>query len=392
MRPRTRLGTARARVAALLLAVATPAMAAAQGSLGVQGFGYPPGQLSTRSLSAGGATGEMDPLAPLNPAALLNLGTTTLYFQAEPEYRRVTIGDRQSSTSISRFPLVTGGLALGSRWAAGVAVSTLADRTWETTIEAVESIGSDTARATSVYRSEGAINDARVGVAYAPREWLHLGLGFHAVSGRNRIFVSRDFVSADFADFADTSTISYGGTALSAGIEARMGRVAAAALSYRKGGRLSAESSRGDSVIGRGDVPDRLGVSVAYLGIARSTIAVRASQEKWSQLRGLGSSAFQARDTWDYSAGGDIAGPRFGPRVIMLRVGGRWRELPFSVVGADGVAGPTVEERSISGGLGTLLAGGRASFDLGVIRASRTADIAVSERSWILSVGLTVRP
>jgi hypothetical protein len=386
--------TLRSRIATLLAAsaLALPAAAGAQGSLGVQGFGYPPGQLSTRAGATGGAVAEIDALSPLNPASLLGLGVSTLYFQAEPEYRRVTAGGRTASTSVSRFPLVAGGLALGSRWAAGLSMSTLADRTWETSIEAVESIGNDTARATSTYRSEGAINDARLGVAYAPREWLHLGVGLHAVSGRNRIFVERVFVDDRFSNFRDTSVISYGGNAVSLGLEARRPELGSIAMSYRKGTRLSAETSRGDSVIGRGNVPDRLGLSVAYLGIARSAIALRASQDKWSQLSGLGSAGFRARDTWDYSIGGDIAGPRFGPRVLMMRVGARWRDLPFAVVGEDGVAGPTVQERSLSGGIGTMLANGRASFDLGVIRASRTADLDASERSWIFSIGLTVRP
>ena len=41
-------------------------------------FGYPPGQLSTRAGSTGGALGEIDPLSPLNPASLLGLGVSTL--------------------------------------------------------------------------------------------------------------------------------------------------------------------------------------------------------------------------------------------------------------------------------------------------------------------------
>ena len=264
--------------------LAIPATASAQGSLGVQGFGYPPGQLSTRAGATGGALAEIDPISPLNPASLLGLGVSTLYFQAEPEYRRVSIGDRSATTATSRFPLVSGGVALGSRGAAGLSISTFADRTWETSIESVEAIGNDTARATSTYRSEGAINDTRLGVGYAPLGWLHVGVGLHALSGRNRIFVARNFVDERFSDFADTSTISYGGNAVSLGAEARWPDIASIALSYRKGFGLTAESSRGDSAIGRGDVPDRLGVSVAYLGIARSTIALRASQEKWSSL------------------------------------------------------------------------------------------------------------
>lgn len=386
----------RFRHAAYVAAVAalTPMLGQAQGSLSVQGIGYPPGQFSTRTGSAGGAMAEIDPLTPINPAALANLAGTTIYFQAEPEYRRVTVGDLSTNTSQSRFPVISGGFTMGSRWSAGLSLSTIADRTWQTSFLTVEQIGGDTASSFSTYTSQGAINDTRLGVAYAPLSWLHVGLGLHAFSGQNRINVTRTFADSAFGVFADTNTISYGANAISAGMEAGLPNIGSVAVSYRVGGRLTAESSVGDSVLGRGDMPDRLGISLAYLGIARSVIAVRAARENWSGLNGLGRQGFHARDTWDYSVGGDIAGPRFGPRVLMLRVGARWRDLPFSVVGPEGLPGPTVEERSFSGGVGTLLAGGRAALDLGVIRASRTADtdIDVSERSWFLSIGLTVRP
>lgn len=383
----------RAVLAAGLAAVAAaPAVARTQGSLGVQGFGYPPGQLSTRALATGGAIAEVDFLSPVNPAALLGLGGTALYFQSEPEFRRVRVGEEESRTTTARFPVVSGGFVLGSRWAVGVSSSTLADRTWSTRLESLESIGDDTSTATSLYSSEGAINDLRVGVAYGASTWLRLGVGLHALSGRNRILVGRDFADARFEDFADTSTISYGGNALSAGMELRVARLAAFAASARKGGRVSATTTVGDSTIGRADVPDRFGVSAAYLGVANSVIAVRASQDRWSSLRGLGSSALRPRDTWDVGVGADVAGPRFGSRVVMLRAGGRWRDLPFAVVGPDGLPSASVGETSYSAGLGTLLAGGRGVLDLGVARVSRTADLDASERSWVLSFGLTVRP
>src|SRR6185312_14916219 len=46
----------------------------AQGSLGLQGYGYPGGELSTRALATGGALGDFDANSPINPAALM-IGT-----------------------------------------------------------------------------------------------------------------------------------------------------------------------------------------------------------------------------------------------------------------------------------------------------------------------------
>ena len=47
-----------------------PSLAETQGVVSVQGFGYPPGQLSAGSLGIGGANAESDPASALNPAGI----------------------------------------------------------------------------------------------------------------------------------------------------------------------------------------------------------------------------------------------------------------------------------------------------------------------------------
>jgi hypothetical protein len=72
----------------------------------------------------------------------------------------------------------------------------------------------------------------------------------------------------------------------------------------------------------------------------------------------------------------------------MLRLGGRWRTLPFEALGNK------VRERSLSGGIGTALASGRVLTDVTVVRAQRDAGsgLGVNEKAWTLSLGLSVRP
>src|SRR5688572_30643060 len=70
-------------VVACVVAAALARGIGAQGTLGSQGFGYPPGQLSVLSRSVGGATAEVDPLSPINPAALGLLRRGGLYLQSE---------------------------------------------------------------------------------------------------------------------------------------------------------------------------------------------------------------------------------------------------------------------------------------------------------------------
>jgi len=371
--------------AAALLALAAQ-VAAAQGNLSTQGFGYPPGQLSTRAIGTGGATAETDPVSPVNPASLVNWGTSSVFFQAEPEFRTVTGPRGSQRTTTARYPLTTGALALGPRLVVGVSVSTLLDRTWATTQVAPLVIGTDSVQATTSHQSEGAINDIRVGAGYAVRPWLRVGVGGHAFAGRNRLTVFSSYGdSLNYNPIGSATVVSYGGNALSAGAEARLGGQVAVSGSVRVGGGISAE--RNDSTVARADVPTRFGVGLSYLGIRGGAIGVRASHEGWSSLAPLGGAGFAARDAWDLGAGADLPGPRFGRNVLQLRAGMRRRTLPFEA------GGEQVRENSLAFGTGTAFANGRVFGDLALTRASReTASGAVGERAWILSMGLAVRP
>jgi hypothetical protein len=382
-------------LAVVALALGAAHGARAQGNLSTFGFGYPPGQLSARAQATGGAIGEMDPVSTLNPAALINWGGPAVYFQIEPEFRLVNGVDGPARTTTARYPLTGGGVSLGSRWMLGIAASTFLDRSWETTSRTTHQLGSETVPATTTFRSEGAINDVRLALAWAVRPWFRVGLGAHALTGQNRLRVTDVFDDvARYDTLLQDTTISYRGTAFSGGVEVRAGKVASVAASMRAGGRIRAVSN--DATLRRATVPTRFGVTVAYLGIANSAIALRTAYDKWSSLERLGRSGFRAVDAWDTSLGADVAGPRIGAdRTLMLRAGFRWRTLPFAATPVEGGttgAPRDVRERSVSGGIGTTLARGRASVDLAVIRASRDAGLSVDERAWILSIGMSVRP
>jgi hypothetical protein len=382
-------------LAVLAIALGAAHETRAQGNLSTFGFGYPPGQLSARAQATGGAIGEVDPVSPLNPAALINWGGAAVYFQIEPEFRRVDAVGGSDRTTTARYPLTGGGLALGSRWMLGIAASTFLDRSWATTSRTTHQLGGEPVLATTTFRSQGAINDVRLALAWAARPWFRVGLGAHALTGQNRVMVTDAFDdTASYDPLQQDTTISYRGTALSAGVELRAGRVASVAASMRLGGRIRAVS--GDATLGRANVPTRFGVTVAYLGIANSAIALRTAYDKWSSLEALGRPGLRAVDAWDTSLGVDVAGPRIAAdRPLMLRAGFRWRTLPFAATPVEGGTSGTprsVRERSFSGGVGTTLARGRASVDLALIRASRDAGLAVDERAWILSIGMSVRP
>lgn len=373
--------------ASAVLLLAAPALQA-QGNLSTQGLGYSLGQMSARAKTTGGAFSEIDPASSINPAALVNWGGAALFFQVEPEYRSVQLGGVNDRTNVARYPLAAAALPIGSRLVLGLNSSTLLDRTWSTVETTSNVIAGQTVTSTTALTSQGGINDLRLGVGYAVRPWLFLGIGGHAYTGRHQLTTVRAFEdSAQLAPFRDTTFSSYGGNALSAGFEARAGRIASVAASYRHGLDIEAQTG-GDVRSAR--VPNRLGLSVAYLGIAGTTIAARAAHEQWSSLGGLSVGASRPRDTWDVGLGADAVGPKIGGRSLQLRGGLRQRTLPYDALGE------AVRERSFSGGLGTILGRGRAVLDLGVIRSQRDATgglaTAASERAWTFSAALTVRP
>jgi hypothetical protein len=371
----------------VLAALIVPAAAVAQGTLSTQGFGYPTGQLSTRTLGTGGALAEIDPQSVTNPSSILNFGGSALYFQAEPEYRTLRVGGASERTTIARYPLVAAAVPIQPSLFVGVSVSNLLDRSFQTTSRGSQVLNGTPIGSTNSFTSDGAIGDARLALAWAPLAWLHLGLGAHAITGDNRLNSTQVFDdSTRFARVVDTSTVTYVGHAYSAGVELYAGSAGVVAASYRRGGAMSLK--HGDTTLRAARVPDRLALSAAYLGIRGTAISVRTAHDKWSNMQDLGSAGLHVTDSWDTSVGADVLGPRFAGRALQLRAGARWRTLPFSTAATGDVS-----EKSYSLGAGTLLARGRAALDIAAVRATRDApNTTVSESAWTLSVGITVRP
>jgi hypothetical protein len=368
---------------ALTIAVSAPHDAGAQGNLSTQGLGFPPGQLSTPAISMGGAIGEADPFSPLNPAAIGLLTAPIIFFQAEPEYRSLRIGGQLLRSSVARFPLFLGSIPLGQRWTISASASTLLDRTWETTTRDTQVVNGDIVAATVLDRSEGSIADLRFAVSYATTSWLRIGVAGHAYSGRDVLKSARTFDDTlRFVRDTQQTTLGFGGNALSVGAQSVWPRVGTLGVSYRRGGAL--RTYNGDAIVGTGSVPDHFGVSLVYLGIAGTTIGARAARDSWSNMKGL-STTLNVHEGWDVGLGADVTGPHFGGSPIGLRAGARWRTLPFSATTTP------VKERSLSGGLGFPMAGGRVELHLGAVRATRTSG-STSENAWTISTGFGVRP
>lgn len=367
---------------AVLLALALPAGLAAQGTVSAQGLGYPPGQLSTTALSTGGALAGFDPATPRNPASISHAGTTVIFAHYAPETRRVSVsGGGSGDSRVERFPLFGAILPAGARGAVGIAASTLLDRSWTTS----RALGGtpDAPAIVESFQSRGSLTDVRLAGGWRFSTQLQAGLGVHALTGSNRITLTRVDPAEGGITFEQIDELGFTGTAISAGAIWSPAQTVSVEASGQLGGKLRARQD--DRTVASAKAPAQAGGSVRYMGIPGAAVAVRAEWQRWSDLEALGTAQFDARDTWSYGLGADIEGPRLLGTSLALRVGAQWRDLPFVVLGEQ----PT--ERSVSGGLGVPLARGRVLLDLGVRRSNRDAGDA-SESGWTFGAGLTVRP
>ena len=381
-RPNSR---ALALIAAAGFAAAPVAAAGAQANLSSQGYGYSTGQFSTRAQGTAGSIAESDPFTPINPATIAVFPSRILFFQAEPEFRTVSTGNISEHTSTTRYPVVFGAMPIAGRFVMSLSASTFLDRTSTTAFRSTQIIGAgDSVPMTTIYHIDGGISDVRLAGAMSIRPWLRVGLGAHAITGRNLVNITQEFSdTVRFSSFAQQLIIGFSGSAASGGFQ-----LLNSALSFSAAARLGGNlrTAIEDTVLTRANVPDRYSAAFAYTGITNSVISIRTAYENWSKMNGLGGPGLVGVDGWDSSIGADLAGPRVANRTIFIRGGARTRTLPFQA------AGKNVKENSFSGGLGTQFGNGRVITDFAVVRALRSADIGATERAWTMSFGISVRP
>ena len=360
----------------------------AQGTLSTQGFGYPTGEMSARARATGGSLGQFDPDSPLNPAAIGASVEPRMYLQYEPEFRRLSTGAETVNALIARFSLASLSVPIGNRGAAGISAATFLDRSAETSFSRQETIDGQDVAVRETTRTLGAINDLRVAFGYAPSQRMQLGFGGHVFVGQNRMFFTQSFPDAPaFTPISQVSTLGFTGFAASAGILLKPSSIFGFSLAARKG--FGIEARAGDSTVSEANVPDRYSAAMSFEGIPGSSISAHVARDTWSRLNGLGSAAATAVDGWEGGVGIETLGPRIVARQTVLRLGGRYRTLPFLAGGSE------VDELSLGGGIGAQFFRNRATFDFSAERASRSprlSSVDASERAYIFSFGLRVRP
>ncbi|MGK2963556.1 MAG: hypothetical protein ACSLFK_15660 [Gemmatimonadaceae bacterium] len=374
--------------AVALAGLSMPFDLAGQGTLSTQGFGYPTGELSARARATGGSLGQFDPDSPINPAAIGTSVDPRMYLQYEPELRRLSTDGETVNAIIARFSLASISVPFGSRGSVGISAATFLDRSAETSFSRQQSIDGQNVTVRETTRTLGAINDVRLAVGFSAGQKVQIGFGGHVFVGQNRMFFIQSFPDAPaFTPISQVSTLGFTGFAASAGVLVKPSSILGFSLAARKGFGIDAKA--GDSTVSQADIPDRYSAAITYEGIPGSSISAQVSRDTWSSLNGLGSADATAVDGWEGGLGIEALGPRIAARQTVLRLGGRYRTLPFLAGGSE------VDEMSFGGGLGAQFFRNRATFDFSVERASRSpklSSVEASERAYIFSFGLRVRP
>ncbi len=377
-----------ALAAALAAAVAVPARA--QDSVfGIRGLGFPDLGVSARSEAMGEGNAPFDPEASVNPAALASWGTTAGWGLASSSSRSFDPGAGAVSLRSTRFPLFGFAAQVGPRFVVAITAADYLDRNWNVT-QTDTVTPRDTALAVrDATRSQGGVSDLGFSAAYR-RAGLSVGLGLHVLTGSAQTSVQRTFAgdSTAYLSFAVQSTTSYRGVGVALGFVANPVPALALAASVRLSGRLRAEAP--DTTV---DVPMPVEVEggVSAQPVSGLVVAAKLGWASWSRASAALVAAGQsgARDAWSAGAGAEVSLLHLGRRAIPLRLGYRWRQLPFGVPDSAGAWWPT--ERAGSVGLGFTAAGGRATVDFAVAFGSRTAG-PVKETFTTALLGLTVRP
>jgi hypothetical protein len=378
----------RTRTAALLLVLLAggTGRAAAQGSVfGLRGLGFPGRPVSGRSAATGGALGMFDPEMTVNPAALGRWRSVAGWSVGAPTTRSFTGPGGSVDLQTVRFPLFGFAAPLPPRLTLGVAISDYLDRTWTITRADSQLVRGTMEKYTDAGRSIGGISDMAFTVAYRLGGGdVTVGAAFHHYLGSTRLTTQKVYDNTAYLEVLQASVTDFSGAGVSLGFLATVHRFDFAG-SVRLNGPLASSNSGGQSVATR--LPTQIGLGLRYLPVAGVFLSGSAEFQGWKAADAdlVASGHENARDVWSLGLGAEALNTSIIGLHTPLRVGYRWRQLPFLSLGSG------ITESALSGGFGLSLARDRTTVDVGVEHGTRST-AAEKETFTSLFVGLTVRP
>lgn len=363
-------------------------MVVAQSSqFGVRGLGFPGRHLATRAIGSGGAFGLFDPESSLNPAALGSAASLATIFTISQGFRSQENPAGTASTRDTRFPhLMISGPVRETGVALGFSYSNYTNRDFTLAAASTIDLRGVPVSVVDSFSSRGGLSDLRIAGAYRIRDTWLLGAGFHVITGSNRLESRRTFDDPNYQPSFQRAEVSYAGVGVSAGLVRQLGPRFAVASFARWDGHLNVD--RDSARVGTVDLPYSFGLGIRWQPSTRLNLASHALLRTWSGANSdlLEQGGTGAENTIELAAGAEYTPDPTRPYRRPIRLGARYARLPFPLVpGSQG------DEFGISAGSGMRFAQQRGGIDLALEHVWRSKGV-YSERAFILSLGVSVRP
>lgn len=374
---------------AVMTLVLAAAPAAAQSSqFGVRGLGIPIQPISVRAAATGGGLGLFDLESRLNPASFALVPSVVASFQTVQSWRTSENPVGRASARDNGFPGVfVAGPVGGTPLAVAVSASGYTDRTFSLASRDTLDLRGVPVEVYDTLSSRGGLTDLRVAVAYAASRSFQAGIGFHVITGSNRIVNARRFGDSLYAGAREVSNISYLGVGLSAGLLVRVVPAISLAALVRLDDRLNVD--RDTARIGRTRLPVTLAAGLRVQLSERFLMAGYGERRSWSKANEdlIAQGGIGAENVWVVGGGLELLTNARRPNHRPIRAGVRFGTLPFPLE-----AGQRAHETGVSIGTGFRFVGDRAGLDLTLERVWRGDGGRFTETATLLSLAVSVRP
>lgn len=385
------------RVVGLMFAIAATAGAQAS-QFGIRGLGVPGRELSTRSLSLGGASGLFDGESSVNPAALGTLTTATALFTSSGAWSRTTNPTGSLATRDTRFPQILIGGPIPKRpFAIGISYSMYTDRDFTVVSDGVASPRGVPIVVHDTLSSRGGVDDIRLGASWVVNKHLAVGFGFHLLSGSNRLSSRRFWEDTSYQSPAEAAELSYSGAGVSLGVIWAPSSAFEIGGTYRRDGSLNVtRDSTGvgqvqlpTAIVGSIRLPVTMSAGAHLIPSRRLGISASVTSRNWSVADSslLSQGAPGARNTFEVNGGIEFFRDAKRHTKYPLRIGARYTTLPF-LLASD----PQPKEYGFSIGTGRRFAADRGGFDIAIQRVWRSQGSSYTESSTQIVFGISVRP
>jgi hypothetical protein len=369
------------------MALVPPSLAAQSSQFGVRGLGYPGRELGTRASGSSGAFGLFDSESSQNPAAIGTATTLTSIFTAAQGFRHLENPAGSATLRDTRFPqLSVVGPVRQSGAALGLSYSNYTSRDFTLVNGGTVDLRGVPVGVSDTFSSRGGLSDVRLAGAYRVHDRWLFGAGFHVITGSNRLVSTRMFNDPSYLSARQRSEISYAGVGLSVGLVRQFGPNAALAAMARTDGHVNID--RDSARVGSVDLPYSFGLGLRWRPTPKLDLGGQTIVRTWSGANSdlLEQGGTGADNTYEVAVGLEYVGDVKRPFRRPLRLGARYATLPFPLV--EGEQG---HEYGISAGTGLRFAQQRGGVDLALEHQWRSEG-AYSERAFILTIGISVRP